>query len=47
MDDKNRDIRLRIWLNQTESDALAKITAAKGVGAADLIRAYIHQNAPK
>jgi hypothetical protein len=47
MDEKNREIRLRIWLNQAESDALAKITAAKGIGAADLIREYIRQNAPK
>jgi hypothetical protein len=47
MFDRNREIQIKLRLNQAELDALKKIAALQGVGKCDVLRSYIHQNAPK
>jgi hypothetical protein len=44
-DDKDRPIALQVRLNKAESEALAKLTAAKGMGAAAVIRGLLHMAA--
>jgi hypothetical protein len=41
-DDKDRQIILKVRLNRAESKALAKLMAAKGMGAAAVIRGLLH-----
>jgi hypothetical protein len=45
MEDRHRVIVMRLRLNQAESQALAKLTAATGLTASDLLRGFIHQAA--
>jgi hypothetical protein len=41
MFDNNREIMMRLRLNKAESEALAKLTAAKDMGAAAIVRQLI------
>jgi hypothetical protein len=41
-DDKERQIILKVRLNRAESEALAQLTAAKGMGAAAVMRGLLH-----
>jgi hypothetical protein len=43
--DRHRVITMKLRLNQAESDALGRLTAAHGIGAAELIRRFIRQAA--
>jgi hypothetical protein len=45
MEDRHRVIIMRLRLNQAESQALAKLTAATGMNASTLLRGFIHQAA--
>jgi hypothetical protein len=47
MYDKSRAIQIRIRINEAESEALAKLVAAKGICASAVICQLIRQNAPK
>jgi predicted DNA binding CopG/RHH family protein len=42
-----REIQIKVRLNQAELDALKKIAALQGIGKCEVLRGYIHQNAPK
>jgi predicted HicB family RNase H-like nuclease len=44
MDDKNREIILRVRLNQQEHATLVEMAATKGTSLAATLRQYIHQN---
>ena len=41
MFDNNREIVMRLRLHKAESEALAKLTAAKDMGAAEIVRQLI------
>jgi hypothetical protein len=47
LNDRNREIRIKVRLNPAEHAALLKIADAKGKIPTVLIREYIHQHAPK
>jgi hypothetical protein len=47
MYDKRRAIQIKIRINQVESEALAKLVAAKGICASAVICQLIRLNAPK
>jgi hypothetical protein len=47
MNDRNREIQIKVRLNQAELDALKKIAALQDIGKCEVLRGYIHQNAPR
>jgi hypothetical protein len=47
LDDRDREIRIKVRLNPAEYAALIKMADAKGTIPAVLIREFIHQNASK
>jgi hypothetical protein len=47
MYDREREIRIKIAINQEESEALAKLVAANGICASAVICQLIRQNAAK
>jgi hypothetical protein len=47
MDDKNRDIVVRIRLNKAEHAALVALATANKTGVAATVRKFIYANTPK
>ena len=42
MDDKNREIQIKVCLNRAEAAALARLAQAKGPSLAATVRALLH-----
>ena len=47
INDRNREIQIKVRLNQAELDALKKIAALQGIGKCEVLRHYIHHNVSK